>query len=68
MGFQKKDIELEGNDAHDIHDDSLVIAYLKYVNRLHSHLRSKTMLCIKPNGQNGKVIIWNGCRQMDKYG
>jgi len=28
---QKEDIELKGNGAHDIHDDSLVIAYFKDV-------------------------------------
>ncbi len=63
-----QDIELEGNGALDIHEDALVIAYLQIGEiQIGLTLKEQIVLCIGPSGLNGKVILYYGCGQMDKY-
>jgi hypothetical protein len=60
---------MEGNGASYIYDDALVMIYLHAGEFWWDYYpRQKTMLCIRPNGSNVKVIPSYKCRQIDEWG
>ncbi len=63
-----QNIELEGNDALDIHEDAPIIAYLQTC-EIPVGFTSKEQNCVvhRSKRSDGKVIPYYECGQMDEY-